>query len=146
MCNLSKRAYGTSGLHEAMGRCREQAPHTTVVPIKTIDNCKDIEPRSFFKDFIEKIMKIIQIVKKSTVAKILGPCACRSSAWFRSRRGILRVYLDDVIDSANVTLPHFAETSMIEIDRSFVCPLELGESSLREKINFDFASLSSMVV
>ena len=56
------------------------------------------------------------------------------------------MYLDDVIDSANFTLPHFAETPMIEIDRSFVCPLELGESSLREKINFDFASLSSMVV
>ena len=91
-------------------------------------------------------MRNNEIVKKSTLAKIFGPFACRSSAGFLCRRRILRVYLDNVIDSANFTLPHFPDTSMIEIARSFVCPLELGESSLREKINFDFASLSSMVL
>jgi hypothetical protein len=35
-----------------MGRCRAQAPHTTVVPMNSMHICKDIEPRVFFKDFI----------------------------------------------------------------------------------------------
>ena len=88
-----------------------------------------------------------EIVKKTDLGKdFRAICLSRSSAGFLCRRRILRVYLDNVIDSANFTLPHFPDTSMIEIARSFVCPLELGESSLREKINFDFASLSSMVV